>query len=107
MAAAARPGADLRERAPAPRAYGNTSGDITDAQLTLDFILDERGRELMCEGHRRQDLIRFGKFTGGSYLWAWKGGILAGTSLDPIRALYPIPASELVANPNLKQNPGY
>jgi hypothetical protein len=52
-------------------------------------------------------LIRFGKFTGSGYLWAWKGGIMAGTSIDATRALYPIPASELVANPSLRQNPGY
>jgi hypothetical protein len=89
------------------RVYGNQNGDITGPQLTLDFILAERGRELLFEGHRRNDLIRFGKFTGNSYLWAWKGGIVGGTALDATRALYPIPASELVANPSLKQNPGY
>jgi starch-binding outer membrane protein, SusD/RagB family len=89
------------------RAYGGTSGDITDAQLTLPFILDERGRELLWEAHRRTDLIRFGEFTGGSYLWAWKGGTEAGTATDSFRDLYPLPSSELVANPNLKQNPGY
>lgn len=89
------------------RAYGGTSGDITDAQLTLPFILNERGRELLWEGHRRTDLVRFGEFTGGSYLWAWKGGTEAGTSTDDFRNLYPLPESELVANPNLKQNPGY
>jgi hypothetical protein len=89
------------------RVYGNTNGNITGPELTLDFILAERSRELLFEGQRRMDLIRFGKFTGDSYLWAWKGGIQGGTSLDAIRALYPIPASELVANPNLQQNPGY
>ncbi len=52
---------------------GNAPGVITSAQLTLDFILDERGRELYWEGHRRTDLIRFGKFTGSAYLWPWKG----------------------------------
>jgi hypothetical protein len=89
------------------RVYGNTNGDITGPELTLDFILAERSRELLFEGQRRMDLIRFGKFTGDSYLWAWKGGIQGGTGLDAIRGLYPIPASELVANPNLQQNPGY
>lgn len=89
------------------RAYGNTSGNITDAQMTLDFILDERGRELLWEGHRRTDLIRYGRFTGGSYIWSWKGGTQAGTSTGAFRDLYPLPANELVANPNLKQNPGY
>lgn len=89
------------------RAYGNTSGDITDPALTLDFILAERGRELLWEGHRRTDLIRFGKFTGDTYIWTWKGGTQAGTSTGTHLALYPLPASELVNNPNLTQNPGY
>lgn len=89
------------------RAFGNTSGNITDAQLTLDFILNERGRELLWEAHRRTDLIRYGRFTGGTYLWAFKGGIPAGRATETFRDLYPIPANELVANPNLTQNPGY
>jgi starch-binding outer membrane protein, SusD/RagB family len=89
------------------RAFGDASGDITDAQLTLPFILAERGRELLWEGHRRTDLIRFGEFTGGDYLWAWKGGAEAGKATEAFRDLYPLPASELVANPNLTQNPGY
>jgi starch-binding outer membrane protein, SusD/RagB family len=89
------------------RAYGGTGGDITADQLTLDFILDERGRELLWEAHRRTDLVRFGRFTGGGYLWAWKGGAAAGTATESFRDLYPLPASELTANPNLTQNPGY
>lgn len=89
------------------RAYGNASGNITDAQMTLDFILDERGRELLWEGHRRTDLVRYGRFTGGGYIWSWKGGVQNGTSTEAFRDLYPLPANELVANPNLKQNPGY
>jgi hypothetical protein len=89
------------------RAYGNTSGDITDAELTLDFILDERGRELLWEAHRRTDLVRYRRFTGGDYVWAWKGGAPAGTATETFRDLYPLPASELTANPNLTQNPGY
>lgn len=89
------------------RAYGGATGNITDAQLTLDFILAERGRELMWEGHRRTDLIRFGRFTGGAYLWQWKGGQLNGVATDAFRDLYPIPATELSANPKLEQNDGY
>ena len=89
------------------RAYGDASGNITDAQLTLPFLLAERARELYMEGHRRTDLIRFGVFTGGEYLWAFKGGPPAGEAVEPHLALYPIPASELLANPNLQQNPGY
>lgn len=89
------------------RANGNTATNITDAELTLDFLLDERGRELYWEGHRRTDLVRFGKFTGGSKLWTFKGNVAAGTATAAFRDLYPLPASELVANPNLKQNSGY
>ena len=89
------------------RAYGNTNGNITSAQMTLDFILDERSRELYWEGHRRTDLIRYAKFTGGAYLWPWKGKVAAGTSTESFRDLYPIPSNDLGANPTLKQNPGY
>jgi starch-binding outer membrane protein, SusD/RagB family len=89
------------------RAYGNTSGDITAPQLTLQFILDERGRELLWEAHRRTDLVRYGQFTGGTYIWSWKGGTQAGIATDSHLDLFPIPATELVANPKLKQNPGY
>ncbi len=89
------------------RAYGGASGDITAGQLTLPFVLAERGRELLWEAHRRTDLVRYGLFTGGTYLWAWKGGAAAGTATESYRDLYPLPASELVANPNLKQNPNY
>jgi hypothetical protein len=88
------------------RAYGGTAGDITSAQLTLDFILDERSRELLWEAHRRQDLVRFGRFTTAG-IWAWKGGVQAGRLTEAFRNLYPIPASELVANPNIQQNSGY
>jgi len=80
---------------------------ISDAQLNLNFIIDERARELNFEGHRRTDLIRFGKFTGGSYIWPWKGGTKSGTSIPDTYKLYPIPTSALQANPNLTQNPGF
>ena len=88
------------------RAYGNTSGNITDAQLTLDFILAERGRELLWEGHRRQDLVRYGQFSKAG-VWSWKGNVVAGKVTEGFRDLYPLPASELIANWNLKQNAGY
>ncbi|MBA4407901.1 MAG: RagB/SusD family nutrient uptake outer membrane protein [Bacteroidota bacterium] len=89
------------------RAYSNTSGNITSGQLTLDFILDERARELYWEGHRRTDLVRFGKFTSASYLWPWKGKVAEGKATESFRDLFPIPSNDLGANPTLKQNPGY
>jgi len=93
---------DLRDRA-----YGDTGHRITAAELTLPFLLDERGRELLFEAKRRTDLVRYGMFQSGSYLWAWKGGTAGGTALPAGRDLYPIPGNELIANPNLKQNTGY
>lgn len=89
------------------RAYGGPTGSITAPQLTLGFILDERAKELHWEGVRRTDLIRYDLFTTGSYLWAWKGGIAGGQAVGAHRKLYPIPSSDLVANPNLTQNTGY
>jgi len=89
------------------RAYGNTSADITAPQFTLDTVLAERGRELLFEAQRRTDLVRFGLFTSGTYVWAWKHGVVGGAALDAGRDLYPLPANELIANPNLQQNPGY
>jgi hypothetical protein len=80
---------------------------ITMTDLDLDFIIDERGRELNLEGHRRTDLIRFGKFTGGSYLWPWKGNTAEGAAIPETYNLFPIPQSALDANPNLQQNTGY
>ncbi len=89
------------------RAYGNATGNITAPQLTLAFVLDERARELYMEGHRRQDLIRFGLFTGATKIWTFKGDVAAGATTAAFRALYPLPASELIANRKLTQNTGY
>lgn len=93
---------DLRERA-----YGDQSGNITGAQLDLDFILDERARELYWEGHRRTDLIRYGLFTSADYVWAWKGNEQNGTSTHPRNVIFPLPSSDVNANPNLDQNDDY
>jgi hypothetical protein len=89
------------------RAFGNTSGNITASQLTTDFILDERSRELYWEGFRRTDLIRYNRFVESTYLWPWKGGVKGGTNVDAYRKLYPIPSADISSNTNLKQNTGY
>jgi hypothetical protein len=89
------------------RAYGNTSNNLLIGDLDLDFILDERARELYWEGHRRTDLIRFGQFTDGDYVWPWKGKVKDGVATESFRNLFPIPAADLSANPTLKQNTGY
>lgn len=93
----------LRERANS----GSQAGNISAGQLTLNFIIDERSRELHWEGHRRQDLIRFNRYTGGTYNWAWKGNSSNGVSISNNLRLYPIPQASLASNPNLTQNPGY
>ncbi|MCB0485614.1 MAG: RagB/SusD family nutrient uptake outer membrane protein, partial [Flavobacteriaceae bacterium] len=90
---------DIRTRAGA--------STISLSELTLDFIIDERARELNFEGHRRSDLIRFGMFTGNSYVWPWKGNTANGTSIPNYYNLFPIPLTALDANPNLTQNTGY
>ena len=89
------------------RAYNNDeSGKIGEGDFTLDFMLDERARELYLESVRRTDLIRFGKFTSDAYLWQWKGGVLDGRSVNDKFNIYPIPDTDLTANPHLS-NPLY
>mgnify|MGYP001302391384 CR=1 FL=1 len=89
------------------RAYGGPSGNINPGQLNLDFILDERARELMWECHRRTDLVRYGRFSNSTYLWPWKGGERDGIATDSKYDIFPIPSNDIGANPNLRQNPGY
>ena len=92
---------DLRKRG-----YHSAFGNITESDLTLDFVLDERARELYWEGVRRTDLIRFGKFAK-NYNWDFKGGVPTGVNIDDLYILYPIPTTDLTVNGNLVQNPGY
>ena len=82
----------VRERVFDPDGPIDSSGDF-DAK-----ILQERLFELMWEATRRQDLIRFGKFTDP---WEFK------SVQDPFRILGPVPQVQIDANPNLTQNPGY
>ena len=58
--------------------------------VTLDSVIAERGREMYCEATRRTDLIRFGMYSGGTYVWPWKGGSATGVSISPNYALFPI-----------------
>jgi hypothetical protein len=89
------------------RARPNDPNASSYPQLTLPYIITERGRELFWEMLRRTDLIRFGQFTTSAYLWAWKGNVANGTAVDSKYNVFPIPSLDLTANPNLKQNPGY
>lgn len=79
----------------------------TASTIDLQYVLDERARELYFEGFRRTDLIRYDLFTSGDYLWAFKGGVLTGKAIDSKYKLYPIPTSILNANENMKQTAGY
>ena len=88
------------------RAYGDTSGDIAQSDLDLDFIIDERARELYWECHRRTDLIRFNQFSDNG-VWQWKGGVQQGATTESFRDLMPLPATDLGINTNLDQNTGY
>jgi hypothetical protein len=87
------------------RAYGNANGEVSS--LTLQDILNERGRELYWECSRRTDLIRYGLFTTSDYLWPWKGGVASGTNVDDHFNIFPIPSVDQAANTNLIQNKGY
>jgi hypothetical protein len=92
---------DLRNRG-----YHSAFGNIAEKDLNLDFILNERARELYWEGVRRTDLIRFSKFVKG-YNWDFKGGVATGVDVDDRFLVYPIPTTDLTVNGNLVQNPGY
>ena len=81
--------------------------DVHDS-YTLNDVLDERARELYCEGIRSTDLIRFNQFGGAaSYKGELKGGSANGTTFDKIKNVYPLPSSETLANKNLTQIDGY
>lgn len=91
----------VRERAKADR--------FTAAQFNLANLLEERGRELYWENNRRTDLVRFGRFTGSTYNWNWKGGAANGTAIPERMNLFPIPSQVRTAYPagSYPQNPGY
>lgn len=84
------------------------NNNVQKSSYTLDEVLDERSRELYFEGVRRTDLIRYGYFGGNSgYTWQWKAGVQSGGKFEAYRNIFPLPSTELGANVNLKQNPGY
>lgn len=91
----------LRERAN----NGTTIANVASADL--NYIIDERARELHWEGHRRQDLIRFGRYSGNAYNWQWKGNAVNGVPFSSNLNVFPLPQAALQSNPNLTQNTGY
>lgn len=92
---------------PRVQELASRAGVTAPTSITQDWLLEERARELMWEGHRRIDLIRYGKFTSSSFLWTYKGGSFSGQGFDDHMKIFAIPATELASNPELHQNPGY
>jgi hypothetical protein len=78
---------------------------VAAANLTIDFILDERSRELVTEEHRRYALLRAGKLVER----VQKYNDFAGPTIANAPILFPIPQSVIDANTGRKmeQNPGY
>ena len=84
------------------------AGVSAPSEITEEFLVEERGRELMWEAHRRTDLIRFGLFHTDKYLWPYKGGdTFEGQAFPAYKCIFALPPTELAANPKLVQNPGY
>lgn len=91
-------GLELMNRVRARAGLGNV------ATLTAENILHERFCELHWEGHRRSDLVRFGKFAGSNYTWSWKGGNVNGAHVPEYRNVYCIPVQYVST---VGQNAGY
>ena len=84
------------------------AGVDAPSEITPDFLVAERARELLWEAHRRTDLIRFGLYDTATYLWPYKGGdSFSGQAFPSYKCLFPIPPTELATNDQLVQNPGY
>ena len=85
------------------KALADRAGVAAPSAITDEWLMAERARELMWEGHRRTDLIRYNKWISG-YDWTCKNG---GNDFPEHYNIFPIPVTELSANLALEQNPGY
>ncbi|MBP3433580.1 MAG: RagB/SusD family nutrient uptake outer membrane protein [Alistipes sp.] len=103
----ARGKADSAKGLAAYNAVRERAGVSTATSITAQDVLDERSRELMWEGCRRSDLVRFGQFTTADYVWEYKGSVKEGAAVADTRNLFPLPPADVNANSNLKQNAGY
>ena len=96
------------EALPYLEALASRAGVAAPTEITEEYLVAERARELMWEGHRRTDLIRYGLFNTEDYLWPYKGGDdFAGKAFPAYKLVFALPQTELAANPYLVQNPGY
>ena len=96
------------EALPYMQALAIRAGVAPPSEITPDFLLAERARELLWEAHRRTDLIRFGLFHTDDLLWPYKGGdSYDGAAFPAYRCIFPLPPTELATNKALVQNPGY
>ena len=88
------------------KALADRAGVAAPSTVDDDWLMAERARELMWEGHRRTDLIRYNKWISG-YNWTFKGGNFKGQDLPAHFNVFPVPSTELSTNPDLNQNTGY
>ncbi len=86
----------VRNRAQLPAL---TLQEVPDQATFIDMIIQERAWEFYSEGKRREDLIRHDRFI--------QNARDRGKNAQPFHVRFPIPQSEIDANPNLKQNDGY
>lgn len=86
----------IRDRA---NLIGHDAADVPNREVFIDLLLDERKWEFFSEGKRRQDLLRHGRFLDDA--------VARGKNAKAFHALFPIPQSEMDANPELVQNDGY
>ena len=98
----------LRTRAASPAHKADPAFQVTPAQINLDFIMDERERELAGEFNRWYDLVRPGPTFFVSRVQKWNPK--ARPNVQAKHALRPIPQSQIdgvVTGPKYPQNPGY
>lgn len=84
----------------------NPDASVSDAEFTLDRVLDERAKELVGEGHRYFDLLRNGKKIvrrGGKHLPNAPEEI----DWNYYKCVLPISRDEFTFNPDMEQNEGY